>query len=168
MDNQPLWYNCLMHPKLIEKFNRIVLPMDGCWVWQGEKTKAGYGMVSLSIGGKRVRNYAHRISLYLKDGHIKEGHQACHHCDNPICVNPDHLFSGTQRDNTHDMMKKGRWNAGPPVGERNPSAKLSEQEVLDIRRLHELGVSQHELARIYPVHRFVISEIVHRNIWKHI
>lgn len=137
-----------------------------CWLWTGDKTSAGYGVINYTAQGKRCRIYAHRFSLLQKLGSLV--HLALHHCDNPSCVNPDHLFEGTQKDNTLDMCQKGRWNAGPPVGERNPSAKLTETQVLEIRNNHRQGQSARSLGRQYGVAKGTILGIIHRRNWTHI
>ena len=94
-------------------------PDDGCWEWQGSR-KGGadhrrrhkaYPRIRLTSGWAR----AHRVSYELFRGPIPEGHVVCHRCDNPGCVNPDHLFTGTQSDNLRDMREKGRghWQRSP-------------------------------------------------------
>lgn len=84
--------------------NVVPVPESGCWLWQGAANMKGYG--TLYING--VRKMAHRYSYELFRGPIGEGLFACHKCDTPACCNPDHLFLGTNRDNTQDMFRKGR------------------------------------------------------------
>lgn len=79
---------------------------SGCWEWTGGKNRGGYGQ--LRVDGGRNKTPAHRFSYELHVGPIPEGMKVCHSCDNPGCVNPDHLWVGTQADNVHDMMAKGR------------------------------------------------------------
>lgn len=100
----PTLHFCSVHCRFYAKVD-VRLP-DECWNWKtGVHNKAGYG--SFSYNGRA--RYAHRVSLELKLGRpLKKGEVACHRCDNPSCVNPNHLFSGTTRDNARDAIKKGR------------------------------------------------------------
>ena len=114
---------------------------DGCWEWPGAREKSGYG--SLSHGGKKKK--AHRMAWELVNGPIPEGKLVCHRCDNPPCCPPDHLFIGTQRDNLHDAILKGRLGAkvgdGREIRARNrllnpppappARAKLTDEQVMD-------------------------------------
>lgn len=77
---------------------------DGCWEWQGSRMGGAYGRVHVQRRGR----YAHRVAWELTNGPIPDGLVVCHHCDNPPCVRPDHLFLGTVQDNTDDKMRKGR------------------------------------------------------------
>lgn len=89
---------------LAERFWQKVKKSDSCWEWQGANVPKGYGII-----GKDGRNqYAHRVSWELHTGVIPKGLLVCHHCDNPKCVRPDHLFVGTHQDNLRDMSRKGR------------------------------------------------------------
>jgi hypothetical protein len=84
---------------------------SGCWEWQGTMKKNGYGIFqdrTREGSGKQLQ--AHRFSFEIFHGEIPPGLLVCHHCDNPKCVNPEHLFLGTHKDNTQDMIRKGRQN----------------------------------------------------------
>lgn len=81
-----------------------------CWIWTGARNPAGYGNIR---GFKSETMKAHRLSWIMHRGDIPKGMNVCHHCDNPPCVNPDHLFIGTFQDNTADCKSKGRLRSGP-------------------------------------------------------
>ncbi len=109
---------------------------DECWHWTAAHDQHGYGQLNLCDSkGRRMK--AHRVAYELHYGPIPEGLEICHHCDNPSCVNPVHLFAGSHRDNMHDAMDKGR-NSKPPRngvrGERHGHATFTDQEVIDLRR----------------------------------
>ena len=95
---------------------------NGCWNWGAAKTKAGYGIVMTANNGAM---YAHRLMYQITFGEIGEGMFICHHCDNPSCINPSHLFMGTPQDNASDMARKGRaaWKSKPMPEEMR--AKIS-------------------------------------------
>lgn len=135
----------------------------GCWVWIACKT-SGYGMFSLN--GKNV--LAHRIAYEELVGPIPDGLFVCHHCDNPSCVNPDHLFTGTVQDNVFDMMKKGRGIKAK--GEQHGMVKLSEDDVVEIRRRVAAGEyeNQTKLGKEFGVSNQLISRIASRGIWAHV
>lgn len=89
-------------------WNRTRTRPNGCLEWQGALTKGGYGIVTFEEGGRRTSTTAHRKYYELMVGKIPDGQQVNHRCDNPICINPDHMFLGTQADNIRDMIGKGR------------------------------------------------------------
>ena len=130
-----------------------------CWEWQGHKDKLGYGKWCW-----QSKNWlAHRLSMLI-DGNDPEGMNVNHHCDNPSCVNPQHLYLGTPQDNTNDMMRRGRHKC--IRGTKHYSNKLSEQDVLDIRA--DTDSSIRVLAAKYKVNRSTISDIYKRKTWTHI
>jgi hypothetical protein len=92
---------CVSHTVTAARFWSHVLESPACWIWTGNIGPNGYGRF-----GQR---YAHRLSYEWMRGPIPEGMFVLHHCDNPPCVRPDHLFLGTAADNSHDMVRKGRW-----------------------------------------------------------
>lgn len=142
-----------------EKFWEKVDKSADCWIWLGHIDKYGYG---------KFWNYlSHRFAWILTNGEIPKGLYVCHHCDNPSCVNPAHLFLGTQQDNMDDMVKKGR--TSPPLGERNGCSKLTEKDVLEIRRRLKVDkVSMYRLAKEYRVSATNIRSIALKETWKHV
>jgi hypothetical protein len=134
---------------------------DECWEWQAGQYRCGYGC--LRVDSKRSMVGAHRVSWLLHFGPIPDRVKVCHHCDNRLCVNPAHLFLGTQADNVRDMVEKQR---GPDRhGERNGRAKLTAGDVRFIRSSADSGV---QLARRFGVTRTQISAIRKRQTWRHI
>src|SRR5208337_4940487 len=107
---------------------------DDCWLWQGTRDKDDYGY--LSVKGRSRK--AHRVSFLLKHRHLNRDLQVCHTCDTPRCVNPNHLWQGTNQQNCDDMVAKRR----SLFGVRNPKAKLKIVEPLKVIALLEQGFSQ--------------------------
>lgn len=147
-------------PELIERFWARVQCADKCWRWVGHiHSQTGYG--SFSFRGRGYR--AHRLSLMIH-GHIVPGDKdACHHCDNRWCVNPDHLYVGTRKQNMADCTERRRHNK--PKGETHWGARLSADDVRSIRALHVAGQSQAEIGARFSVHPSTISRIVRRE-WR--
>jgi hypothetical protein len=146
-----------------DQFWTKVQPVDsGCWEWQGAKTD-GYG--NIRLGGRAGRNVrAHRLAYELACGLIPEGMIVCHHCDNPPCCNPDHLFLGSHAANVADKITKGRGIHG----EKNGIARLTVSAVKMIRRRCDAGETQRSLARELGVSETTISRVVHRHLWGHV
>ena len=109
---------------------------------------------------------AHRVSWFISRGAIANGLFVCHKCDVPACVNPAHLFLGTNTDNMRDMHAKGR---GRPVrGSVHPRAKLTEREVPIVRAMYKTGISQQKIADIFEVNQKTISKLLSGGTWKHV
>ena len=141
--------------------------LDDCWEWQlNSREVFGYGAISAGprINGKSVRLKAHRVSWELVNGPIPTEVEICHSCDNPPCVNPNHLFLGTHQENMSDCAKKGR-TGERLCGELNPCSKLTEKEVREIRSSNE---SSRALGRKYNVSKTVILQIKRRQKWAHV
>lgn len=140
--------------------------IDDCWEWTAGCQTAGYG--ELRVAGRP--ELVHRISWQIHFGDIPGGMYVCHHCDNPPCVNPAHLFLGTPKDNAGDMSAKGRHasHTQPHLrrGTRSGSARLTEGDVLSIRERYALGgISQRALAVVYGVSEPTIHAVVNRRNW---
>ena len=132
-----------------------------CWIWTAGKLKDGYG--HYRFNGKPCR--AHRVSYELANGEIPVGFFVLHKCDNPVCVNPDHLVLGTVADNAKDMTRKGRGRYS--YGEKNGQSKLTHEKVAKIRKMYSLGeVSQKRISEIFGVAESRINEIVNYKSWK--
>lgn len=147
-------------------FERVDKPSDpeACWPWTGYTDHDGYGMLWVKIGDDRPRNHrASRLSYLIHAGDIPDGLLACHTCDNPICVNPRHLFLGTPEVNTHDMIQKGRGVSGARVW----SSKLSEIDVQEIRERLASGESGASIARQFRVTPTTVSNINRGHTWQH-
>lgn len=140
--------------------NYMPVPESGCWLWLGGTTPNGYGRASTA----RAHVVAHRVFYAYHKGPIPDGLQVCHKCDTRLCVNPDHLFLGTQSDNANDMYRKGRGN--DCFGERNGIAKLTEAQVLEI--LASPDLSGAAFARRYGVHPTTIHRARRGEYWKHL
>ena len=163
---------------------------SGCWLWTASKSKKGYG--ALRVKGKN--KIASRLSWEIHNGPIPEGLQVLHDCDNSKCVNPNHLFLGTNEDNHKDKLRKGRQakgeRSGPRLhpermrrgdnhpcrqhpermahGENHVCAKLTDNEVKDIRRRCVNGEYQDKVAADYGLNQSTVSNIVRRKTWKHL
>lgn len=138
---------------------------DSCWEWQRATNQFGYG--TLTVDGRRI--YAHRLAFELYAGmSIPFGMHVCHRCDNPRCINPDHLFLGTRSDNMRDCFAKGRSSVKPVslIGERNPAAKLNGDDVAKIREMLKSGSSQLSVARRFGVSQSQVSNIKRGVQWK--
>ncbi len=136
----------------------IQLPHGGCWLWFGTTDKkTGYG--SIRIDGKMVK--AHRASWTVHRGRIPAGIKVLHQCDIPNCINPNHLFLGTQLDNIRDMEAKGRRRSA--MGQKNGRAKLTAKQVAEIRLAKD---TLNEIARAYGVGKSIIGYIRSGQNWK--
>jgi HNH endonuclease len=147
------------------RFARRFTKGDGCWIWTGNKTKAGYGR--FQTGGKGGPHHlAHRFSYELAKGPIPKGCIVMHSCDNPSCVNLEHLSVGTHKDNTADMIAKGRHGRGAAVGAKNGKAVLTNEDVLLIRQYP--SETHAGLARRMGVATSTIRGVRSGRTWSHI
>lgn len=154
---------------------------DACWEWTGAHHPFGYGVIG--IDSQKIAT-THRVAWELAYGPIPNGLWVLHHCDNPACVRPEHLFLGTHADNMADMVAKGRWTPRPERarGERNGThthsekvargeacswAKLTDTQVSEIRRRYAAGgITQRGLGREFGVSQVAIGKVVRRDIRK--
>lgn len=145
-----------------ERFLEKVIKTRSCWIWIGAiHTKKGYGAFYF----KGSHQKAHRVSWQLFSGDITSGAHVLHKCDNPQCVNPRHLFLGTNADNIADRIKKGRGHLSARKGINNCKAKLKEEDVLHIRKDTR---KKKEIASEYGIHWKTVIRIQKRTLWSHI
>jgi hypothetical protein len=141
-------------------FKSNIDKLNGCWIWKGGKDKDGYGKITLNYKSKR----AHRVSYELFKGDIPPGKLVLHLCDNPSCVNPNHLRLGTTIDNVNDRENKGRGLKG----EKHHQSKLTERDVIEIRKKINEGVRNRDLVKEYNVKPCTISAIKCNINWTHL
>lgn len=151
--------------KHIERFwKRVKKQKNDCWVYTGFRDKDGYGLHR--VKDKKIRT--HRLSWYLSNGKIPQGLLVLHKCDNPSCVNPEHLFLGTARDNSKDMKEKNR----QAFGTRNNGCKLCEKQVLAIKKqakeTNNVRYLSSKLANKYGVCHHTIRNIITGRSWNHL
>lgn len=128
------------------------IPFDTCWIWIKAKNPKGYGKVG--VNGKN--RLAHRVSYSQTFGPIPDKMLVLHKCDNPSCVNPDHLFIGNNQDNMTDMSKKGRSNS-----------KLTSKQVQEIRNHRQNGLSLSSIANKFSITLENVYYITKNKTWKH-
>lgn len=135
---------------------------DGCWKWTGCNRGNGYGV--LRYKGKTES--AHRVSYKIFKGEIPEGYVVMHSCDCKLCINPDHLFIGTSKQNSEDMVKKNRQTK--QIGEGNSRSVITEKIVLEMRKLRSEGIKIKEIAKQFNVKYFTCLDAVNGRNWQHI
>lgn len=142
------------------RFFKYVDKTDNCWLWNGDITVGGYGRFWYE--GNSVR--AHRVSYLLFIGTIPDNLSVLHKCDNPKCVNPEHLFLGTPTQNMEDRDSKNRQAKGENVG----VAKLTYRKVKQIRTLLDMGSKSSEIAIRFSIAVSTVNRIKKRVSWKHV
>lgn len=153
------------HGTLEERFWRKVTKSESCWIWSGSKRPNGYG--TIQRGGKNSPTLlAHRVSCELHHGPIPRGCVVMHSCDNPSCVNPEHLLIGTHKDNTGDMDAKGRRVTIAPLGVQNGKSVLDDDKVRYIRQNPER--SHAALARELGVGATTVRGVRIGRCWTHV
>lgn len=148
---------------IIKKFFRCTYPEPntGCWLWLGNYSKEGYGR----LVAKRTLGFgsAHRLSYFIHNGDFDRSKIVMHKCDVPTCVNPDHLILGTNDENMADMVAKKR----AAIGEKNVKAKLTSEQVLQIRQLSKT-LSRKEISNLFGISKTQTAYIITGKGWKHL
>lgn len=138
-----------------------------CWNWKastrGHSTH-DYGRFYF----RKTRIQSHRVAWIISFGEIPIGLKVCHKCDNPKCVNPNHLFLGTQEDNMKDCKKKGRTGQNLTCGTTRYNAKVNDQKVKIIRAMFDNGYTNKGLSKMFEIAPSTICDIVKRRTWRHI
>lgn len=143
------------YPEAIERFWNFVSKADGCWFWTGSKISGRYGGFHFANG----ETLAHRAAWTFTFGKIPEGMQVLHRCDNPVCVNPEHLFLGTQNDNVKDAIAKNRLC----------KKHTDRATVIAIRQFAErFGKQYNEMVSVFGLSQNIVRDIVNRRTWKKI
>ena len=145
---------------VMDRFLPNVDRSGACWLWTGKRDVDGYGVFYFDGGDYR----AHRVAYEFAFDQAPGSKCVCHRCDNPSCVRPDHLFLGTSEENTADRNAKGRQARGRSV----PQSKLSDTQVIEIRRALSTGAKQVAIARAYGVSQALISSIKCGIAWRHV
>lgn len=135
-------------------------PITGCWNWKLYRLNGGYGLKTQR--GRRM--YAHRLSFAITKGPIPDGCEILHSCDNPSCINPKHLTSGTRRENVDDCIIKGRIARG----EQLPQTVLRECDVAEIRNRHRAGETMESIRQYFKISRGCVRGVIRRINWKHL
>lgn len=143
--------------ELLTRFQSYLVRSEaGCLLWTGGKVRDGYGKFNVIDLPKS----AHRFAFLAYNGYLDDSLQVCHTCDTPACCEPSHLFQGTAQQNASDMVAKGR--SYHQLGSANGNAKLSDSQVLEIRRLKETGLRYIDIAPHFGVSPEMVSLICRR------
>lgn len=138
-----------------QRLERRIITKDGCWITDFSLDSQGYS--SMQYNNKRF--LIHRLSYILYIGDIPKGLLVCHKCNNKRCINPDHLYAATQSQNVKDAYKDGLINYRR--GENHHYTKLSDKEVIEIRKLYKLGGTSHrKLGKLFNVSGCTIGKII--------
>lgn len=147
--------------EFIERFEKNISKTNSCWLWIGNKDKDGYGVIKFHQKGLK----AHRVSAVIYKHEKIEGYCVLHICDKPGCVNPKHLYLGTQKENAND--RKQRKREGNLKGENNGRAKLTWNLVIEIRQKFKTGNSTKiALAKEFGITDTQIGKIIRGEAWK--
>lgn len=149
-----------------ERFERYVSPEpnSGCWLWTGACINTGYGVFNIgrAVDGDKRNVLAHRMALSLSGTVVPDDKCVLHKCDNKVCVNPDHLYVGTVKDNSRDAVERGRHGGRPMPGTENPRAKITADMALAI---YSSADSLSVLAERYGISRTQAGHIKNKKSW---
>lgn len=148
--------------RIKELIDRNVDKSSGCWVWKGYKGKLGYSVVHYD--NKPMQG--HRASYLIYKGNIPKELQVCHTCDNRACLNPEHLYLGSAKDNARDRDQRGR--KASTLGSKNGNNKLCENQVVQIKKMLNEGKTLPEIAKYFPVTKSNIWCIKKGISWSHV
>lgn len=152
----------MLTPDTVERFWMRVDRTGECWIWTGRFTRDGYGRASI---GNQRESSAHRVSFEIANGTIPAGLCVLHRCDDKRCVNPAHLFLGTKKQNSEDMVSKARQARGEGAG----SSKLTADQVKWARDAYAAGLaSMRGIGRLLGINPATVHAIVHRRNWRHV
>jgi hypothetical protein len=155
--------SCARSRPLEDRFWSKVRTGEGCWEWTGSLEVGGYGIIGASRHHAARR--AHRVAWELRNrAPVPDGLDVLHHCDNRRCVNPDHLYVGTDSDNARDRVMRGR--DANKSGEKNPNAKLTKDDVLAIIAAVTGGETQTSVAKRYGISQTTVSALVRGKGWR--
>lgn len=144
-------------------WNKVKIVQNDCWLWQGALGRKGYG--SFTVSRKFPTKIAHRVSYLIANRELDLDLQVCHSCDTPGCVNPDHLWQGTAKENSMDMVRKGR----SPRGEKQGHSTLTKADIVAIRAMYSSGrFQQIEIAEKFKTSKGNIQHICANDTWRHI
>lgn len=149
-------------------FGRLAFGVTDCWYWVGARSDIGYGIFQSARSYGVPEMMAHRISWTLFNGPVPKGLKVLHVCDVRCCVNPEHLFLGTQADNVHDMYRKGRNKPTFSKGEANGGAKLTEAMVIEMRQIRTTGLSFKKIGTLFSVSPMTAYRAIVKQAWSHI
>ena len=144
---------------LLRRFNKKYTQAEPeeCWIWNASVDGKGYGQINAGCRGAKMLR-AHRVSYEVFIGEIPHGLCVLHKCDTPRCVNPSHLFLGTQKDNVKDCWDKGR-RTNNTIGEKHWKCKLSDNDIIEIRSLLNDGLKQVQIAERFNMSQAHVSKI---------
>ena len=151
----------LMTKKIVKRFLTKFKKTKNCWIWEGTMISNGYGHFCVYHEHPVL---AHRYSWTLFNGKIPKNKYVLHKCNNPKCVNPSHLYIGTQKDNIRDVINNGKFI----YGSKHPISKLTEIDIPKIIEFSSQGISQRKIASMFKINQTTIWKIIHGLAWPHV